>query len=152
MSLDESDADMPFFENISEADLISNHSNSSVGGVGFGMTILNPNLGNGTLDHNSNRYGYNEERNWVVVGVLIALIVMLWLILGGMLCYPLMRYIRRKMPVSKRRINRRYETIEGWLITKVRKEDGDYYATNVSTLLSVLTAPSVLPLSGGSTS
>jgi hypothetical protein len=97
-------------------------------GVHFGVTILNPSLGNGSSfseqDYYTGNVGhhpqdYMEERNWAVVGVLIALIIMLWLILGAMLCYPIMRFIRRKMPVSKRRINRRYETIEGWLITKV---------------------------------
>lgn len=62
---------------------------------------------------------YGEKRNWVVVGILIGLIVILWVVLGVMLCVPLIRCIRRRMPVSKKRVNRRYETIEGWLITKV---------------------------------
>lgn len=60
-----------------------------------------------------------EERNWIIVGVLIALIGILWMVLGAMLCLPITRCIRRRMPVSKKRIQRRYETIEGWLITKV---------------------------------
>ena len=90
------------------------------GGIGFG-TVISVDESDGLglpMDETSN----TEERNWVVVGVLIALIIVLWMILGCMLCVPLTRCIRRRMPVSKKRINRRYETIEGWLITKVRSQ------------------------------
>ena len=117
MSFDGSDSQLPFHSSFQESGQVLYTNSSSTGGVDFGMTIVNPSLGNGTYN---NGYYYSEERNWIVVGVLIALIIMLWLILGGMLCYPIMRFIQRRIPVSKRRINRRYETIEGWLITKVR--------------------------------
>lgn len=90
----------------------------------FGIVLVGPGLQTpfGTSPHethNSTSQQY-EDRNWVVVGILIALIILLWFVLGVMLCVPLVRFVQRKMPVSKKRIERRYETIEGWLITKVR--------------------------------
>jgi len=103
------------------------------GGINFGVTIVDPSLGgdgtggvgDGTVPRNP-MGTYGEERNWVVVGVLIALIVVLWIVLGLMLCIPLGRFVRRRMPVSKKRVNRRYETIEGWLITKVSEKSKKY--------------------------
>lgn len=103
--------------------LIHDHTNFSsvdegngVGGevgVDFGI-VISPTNTEGV------KQSPGGERNWVVVGILIGLIVILWIVLGIMLCVPLIRCIRRRMPVSKKRINRRYETIEGWLITKVQ--------------------------------
>jgi hypothetical protein len=90
-------------------------------GVGYGPVLLHYNHSNNNNNNNtSSSIGYDQERNWAIVGVLIALIILLWIVLGGMLCYPIIRFLQRRMPVSQRRINRRYDTIEGWLITKVR--------------------------------
>lgn len=60
----------------------------------------------------------NEGQD-IVVGLLIGSILILALALLVLVGPPLVRYIRSKLPVSQRRINRRYETIERWLITKV---------------------------------
>ncbi|CAB9526903.1 Zinc finger, C3HC4 type (RING finger) [Seminavis robusta] len=109
--------------------------------VGFGVAIIsntNNNQGNTTTMY------VEPPRNWVVVGILIALIVMLWVILGGMLCYPLVRFIKRRMPVSKRRINRRYDTIEGWLITKVVRPH-DEGCERIQTRYSKTQQPASLP-------
>jgi len=69
--------------------------------------------------HQQQQQQQDEQRNWVIVAILIVIIVVLWLVLGMMLYVPLARYLRRRMPVSQARIHRRYETIEGWLITKL---------------------------------
>ena len=66
------------------------------------------------------------EANMIIVGVLIALIVVLGMVLGVVTIPPLIHFFRRKIPVSQKRIDRRYATIDGWLITKVR------LATNVN--------------------
>ena len=57
----------------------------------------------------------------VVVAILIALIVMLSMVLASVTVPPLLHMIRRKIPVPQARIDRRYATIDGWLIIKVRK-------------------------------
>jgi hypothetical protein len=61
------------------------------------------------------------EHNVVVVGVLIALIIILCLILGCVTIPPIIALIQRQLPVPQARIDRRFATIDGWLITKVRK-------------------------------
>ena len=61
------------------------------------------------------------EQNMVVVAILIALIVMLSMVLASVTVPPLLHMIRRKIPVPQARIDRRYATIDGWLIIKVRK-------------------------------
>ena len=114
-------------------------ANSNIPHVDFGVAIVLPPHNAGTDDYN--KYNSNlsftrdnqttpfsaltqstggAERNWIIVGILIALIGILWMVLGAMLCLPIARCIRHRIPVSKKRIYRRYETIEGWLITKVR--------------------------------
>ncbi|KAL3941825.1 MAG: hypothetical protein SGBAC_003871 [Bacillariaceae sp.] len=58
------------------------------------------------------------EENMAIVGVLIGLIVFLSVVLVWIMFPPLLDYIRTKMPVSQKRIDRRYSTIDGWLISK----------------------------------
>ena len=62
--------------------------------------------------------------NSIVVAVLIALICILFLILIFVTVPPILHIIKRKMPVPQARIDRRYATIDGWLIRKVR----NYYS------------------------
>ena len=62
-----------------------------------------------------------ESNQTIIMGILIGLIIALCGILGVVGLPPLWTWIRRKMPVSKARILRRYATIDGWLVTKVRK-------------------------------
>jgi CBS domain containing-hemolysin-like protein len=64
-----------------------------------------------------------RPHNIIVVGVLIGFIILLFLILTFVTLPPLYACIRRKIPVSQRRIDRRYATIEGWLISKVSRVD-----------------------------
>jgi hypothetical protein len=61
------------------------------------------------------------EQNKVVVSILIGLVVVLTLFFIVMISPPLSRCILRHTPVSDKRIERRYETIEGWIISKVRE-------------------------------
>lgn len=79
---------------------------------------------------NSGAYHHHTEKgdtatflqhpHTVITGILLSLMLILFILL----CYltiPLVRdYIRSKMPVSTLRKERRFLTIEGWLITKVR--------------------------------
>jgi hypothetical protein len=61
----------------------------------------------------------------IIVGILIGLIIFLTLLLARVALPPLMAWIRRKLPVSPKRIERRYATIDGWLISKrVQPHDG----------------------------
>ena len=53
---------------------------------------------------------------WFLVSTIIILSMFLVIVVGP----TFLRWIRSKMPITPRRINRRYETIERWLITKVR--------------------------------
>jgi hypothetical protein len=63
------------------------------------------------------------EQNNVVVSILIGFIVVLTLFFIVLLSTPLKRCIRQHTPVSDKRIERRYETIEGWIISKVRERE-----------------------------
>ena len=65
--------------------------------------------------------------NAIVVGILIAIIIILSVLFLLLIIPPCMRFVQRQIPVSQKRINERYETIEGWLISKVRCSDY-YYA------------------------
>mmetsp|Transcript_58374 Transcript_58374/g.142749 ORF Transcript_58374/g.142749 Transcript_58374/m.142749 type:complete len:824 (-) Transcript_58374:34-2505(-) len=59
-----------------------------------------------------------SQKNMIIVGVLVALIIVLCCILMFIVIPPLIKFFRKKIPVSKKRIERRYRTIDGWLITK----------------------------------
>jgi len=60
----------------------------------------------------------------IIVGILIVLLVFLGVVLAWIALPPILDYIRRKMPVSQKRIDRRYVTIDSWLISKrVRPHD-----------------------------
>jgi hypothetical protein len=64
---------------------------------------------------------YSDDRRMLVTGMLIAIMI----ILSVLLCYLVMPlfydYLRAKIPVSEARKERRYQTIEGWLVSKVRQ-------------------------------
>jgi hypothetical protein len=60
------------------------------------------------------------EQNMAVVGILVGLIILLSFLFLAMIAPTISRFVRRKVPVSDERIERRYETVEGWLISKVR--------------------------------
>lgn len=56
------------------------------------------------------------------VAILVTLIVLIIVLATIFLCLivpPIYHHLRRKMPVSPKRIEARYATIEGWLISKV---------------------------------
>ena len=61
----------------------------------------------------------SQPENFLIVGILVGLIIFLCLILAWIAVPPILAWLHRKMPVSKKRVNRRYETIDGWLISKV---------------------------------
>lgn len=58
--------------------------------------------------------------NMVVVGILIGLIITLSIILVILLVRPVMDYLRSSLPENHRRKELRYQTVEGWVISKVR--------------------------------
>lgn len=67
-------------------------------------------------EHSSPRYRHN-----IIVGFLIGSIIILATAFCILLLPPLFRYIKCKILRSQKRIDLRYETIERWLISKVRK-------------------------------
>lgn len=78
---------------------------------------------NSTAAPDGTYYAGESQHNMVVVGILVGLIVVLCLILGFVAIPPIFGYIQSRMPVSPKRIERRYATIDGWLITKVRQRN-----------------------------
>lgn len=58
------------------------------------------------------------EHNVVIVAILITLICVLCIILVFVTVPPLLHMIRRRIPIPQAKIDRRYATIDGWLITK----------------------------------
>jgi len=64
------------------------------------------------------------EKQRIIVGFLIGTIFILSLTLLFLTGPLLWRYLKRKMPVSQKRSNLRYDTIERWLISKVRDNAG----------------------------
>lgn len=64
-----------------------------------------------------------DDQNMAVIGALIGLIVVLSCLFLYLIFPQLVARFKRVMPASKKRVNARYETIEGWLITKVCGED-----------------------------
>jgi hypothetical protein len=57
--------------------------------------------------------------HWIIVGILIGLVCILSGVLMYLLYPPIRNYIRRKIPVNPEKIQRRYQTIDGWMVTKV---------------------------------
>lgn len=76
--------------------------------------------GIGQAQHQHQQQTQHQQQNMAVVSILIALIAMLCLILMFVTIPPLIHMIKRRMPVPQAKIDRRYATIDGWLITKVR--------------------------------
>ena len=68
----------------------------------------------------------------IVVGVLIGVITFLSVVLLCLTIPPLIRWIRSKFPVSQKTIDRRYETIERWMITKVGRTEGSKFVQELS--------------------
>jgi hypothetical protein len=63
----------------------------------------------------------------LLIGVLTGLTLMLTVIFIVMI-YPIVAdYIKEKMPVNPERLLKRYETIEAWLVTKVRCQSLSLY-------------------------
>lgn len=64
---------------------------------------------------------YHDEiiSEGVIVAALIAIIFMLCVFLIFLVGPLAWKYVRSKIPVSQKRINGRYETIERWMISKV---------------------------------
>jgi len=78
----------------------------------------------------------NEDTHVIVVSILIGLIVTLCGVLVA-LAVPLMRdIIREHMPLNHRRLKRRYETVDGWLITKAVVENDDSMCSAVSATIN----------------
>lgn len=63
-----------------------------------------------------------ENPNTAVLAALVALIFVLTGIFLYLVIPPLLRFIRSRIPVNPKRIEARYVTIEGWLITKVSEK------------------------------
>jgi hypothetical protein len=99
----------------------SEEEHASYYDVGTPSTYDNQNY----ADHknSSTMFDSEDDRRMLVTGMLLAIMV----ILSMLLCYlvvPLFYdYLRDKIPVSEARKERRYQTIEGWLVSKVRQHD-----------------------------
>lgn len=63
----------------------------------------------------------NESMHTLIVSILIALIVVLSIILIVLLMPLFRRSLRRRAATDKKRIKKRQQTVDAWLITKVRK-------------------------------
>lgn len=80
-----------------------------------------------TVPQRSSTSSFDEgpSVNHVVVGILIGMIVVLSLLFVAMTAPVLVNYARRRW-LPDRRIERRYRTVEGWLISKkARKHEGE---------------------------
>ena len=82
-----------------------------------GKPIIAVNTDDMYFDPNYQSNGANQ--NMIIVSILIGLICVLCIILGFVTIPPLIIFIQRRLPVPQKRIDRRYATIDGWLITKV---------------------------------
>jgi hypothetical protein len=80
-----------------------------------------PSISHSDPNNNSNIMSEPASENMVIVGILIGFIIFLCLVLAWVALPPIIGYIRKKMPVSQKRINRRYVTVDGWLISKVSR-------------------------------
>ncbi|GKY99787.1 hypothetical protein MPSEU_000932500 [Mayamaea pseudoterrestris] len=71
------------------------------------------------------------DQDVAIVGALIGIIILLACLLLYLIVPPLWTRLRSLAPVSKKRVDSRYETIEGWLITKrVRAHDDECECRN----------------------
>lgn len=59
-----------------------------------------------------------SQVNWILVGCMAGMLVVLSTIFLWLVIPPLVSWIKDFWPVAPHRIERRYETIEGWLISK----------------------------------
>jgi hypothetical protein len=57
----------------------------------------------------------------ILTGLLMGLVAIFTITLCYLTLPPLLQWIRRKIPVSDARVQRRYETVEGWLIVVIGK-------------------------------
>jgi hypothetical protein len=80
-----------------------------------------PSISHSDSNNNSNMMSEPASSNMVIVGILIGFIIFLCLVLAWVALPPIIGYIRKKMPVSQKRISRRYATVDGWLISKVSR-------------------------------
>ncbi len=55
----------------------------------------------------------------IIIGILIGIICILTVALLILIIPILRNFLKRKIPVSQQRVDRRYDTIERWLISKV---------------------------------
>jgi hypothetical protein len=65
----------------------------------------------------------SEDRRMLVTGILVAIMIVLSILLCYLVVPLICDYLRAKIPVSESRKERRYQTIEGWLVSKVRQHD-----------------------------
>jgi hypothetical protein len=79
---------------------------------------------NGTFSGNEGTAATSSDPNMVLTGIMMGLVILFSLMLCCLTLPPLIYWLRRRIPVSTAQIQRRFETIEGWLITKVRHAAG----------------------------
>ena len=61
-----------------------------------------------------------SDPNLILTGCMMGLVAIFSLLLCYLLLPLCFQWVRRKIPATTAQVNRRYETVEGWLITKVR--------------------------------
>ena len=100
----------------------SSSSSSDTGGYYYATTspasVSPPSPGVSQYDFTD--HSTSSTTSTVLVAVLIALIFLFVVVLVYLLIPLVVQRIQTKIASSQRRIRRRYETIEGWLISKVR--------------------------------
>lgn len=87
----------------------------------MGGAITDDNIINGTGGFAPSvdpRLDGTPTNNKVVIGVLLGVIAVLACMFWALTIPLFVRYLRRKKPVPQKTIDSRYDTIEGWLITK----------------------------------
>lgn len=89
-------------------------------------TIIDKPVNGTDLTYNSTSNGGDlvlqssaSQTNMAILISLIVLIALLLLILSYLIGPPMISFIKRRIPVDPKKLDARYETIEGWLISKV---------------------------------
>jgi hypothetical protein len=63
----------------------------------------------------------DSEPNMILTGIMMGFVAIFTISLCYLILPSMMQCLRRKIPVTTAQIQRRYQTIEGWLITKVNQ-------------------------------
>ena len=86
------------------------------------LNMLESNLTNSRINNDTTidpSTSTTTDPSLIITGFMMGLVAFFSFLLCYMLLPLFLQWVRRKIPVTSAQVNRRYETIEGWLITKV---------------------------------